>query len=137
MSRRAQYPDGGNGLHCHFEPFECASPEVVEEAISKASRFGAAIRGNSNWYSIERKRFAEQAIARRLPAIGGSDIFAEAGLLMSYGSNWQAIARAAAPLVKKILEGEKPENIPVQRPTTFELVLISKQRRPSVFKSRR
>ncbi len=113
-----------NQLGLSFEAFECGSPEVVEAALSKASQFGAAILGNSNWYSYstERKRFAEQAIARRLPVIGGTEVFAEAGLLMSYGSNWQAIARAAAPLVKKILEGEKPGDIPVQQPTVFDLV---------------
>jgi putative ABC transport system substrate-binding protein len=46
--------------------------------------------------------------------------------LMSYGANEPATARGAAPLVKKILEGEKPADIPVQQPTTFDLVYNAK-----------
>lgn len=53
--------------------------------------------------------------------IGPASLMVEAGLLMSYGANWWAVARSAAPLVKKILEGENPGNIPVQQPTIFEL----------------
>jgi putative tryptophan/tyrosine transport system substrate-binding protein len=113
---------GTNRLGLSFEAFECGSPEVVEQAILKASRFGAAIVGNSAWYIFERKRFAEQAALRRLAVMGDSDGYSNAGFLMSYGTNWTTLVRSAAPLVKKILEGEKPENIPVQQPTTFDLV---------------
>jgi putative ABC transport system substrate-binding protein len=55
--------------------------------------------------------------------MGQSDVFPEAGLMMSYGANWPAIMRAIAPIVKSILGGEKPENIPVQQPTKFDLVV--------------
>jgi putative ABC transport system substrate-binding protein len=113
-------------LGLSFESLECGSPEVVEEVLSRASRHGAAILGTNNWYFNERKRIAQLAIAVRLAVMGGSDVFPDTGLLMSYGANWPAVARAAAPLVKKILEGEKPENLPVQQPTHFELVFNSK-----------
>jgi ABC-type uncharacterized transport system substrate-binding protein len=105
-----------------FEKFECSGPQFLEEAVSKASRFGAAILGNSAWHPFALKRIAELTIARKLAAIAQADIFTDAGLLMSYGANWTSVARAAAPLVKKILEGEKPGNIPVQQPTAFDLV---------------
>jgi len=61
--------------------------------------------------------------------ISQADPYPEAGLLMSYGANWTTVARDAAPLVKKILEGEKPEDIPVQEPTTFDLVFNLKTAR--------
>jgi putative tryptophan/tyrosine transport system substrate-binding protein len=109
-------------LGLSFESFDCSSIEVLDQAFSKSSRFGATILGNSVWNGPERKRVAELALAAKLAVIGPAEIFTEAGLLMSYGTNWPAVTRAAAPLVKKILEGEKPENIPVQRPTTFDLV---------------
>jgi putative tryptophan/tyrosine transport system substrate-binding protein len=105
-----------------FESFECGSPAVLEEAISKASRSGAAILSASVWHVFELKRIAELALAGKVAMISQADAYPEAGLLMSYGTNWTTVARAAAPLVKKILEGEKPENIPVQEPTTFDLV---------------
>ncbi len=69
------------------------------------------------------------AIAEKLPVIGQADAYPEAGLLMSYGANWTTVARDAAPLVKKILEGERPENIPVQEPTRYDLVFNLKTAR--------
>jgi len=110
-----------NQLELVFEPFECATPEGLEEVFSKASRFGAAIIANNHWIFLYRKRIAELAIAGKLAVMGPASLMVEAGLLMSYGANWWAVARSAAPLVKKILEGENPGNIPVQQPTVFEL----------------
>jgi ABC-type uncharacterized transport system substrate-binding protein len=78
-----------NQFGLSFEAFECDSPETIEQAISKASRFGAAILGNSSWYIFAREQIAELAIARRLAVIGSSDVFSDSGLLMSYGANWQ------------------------------------------------
>lgn len=112
-----------NQLGLSFESFECGSPEGLEEAFSKASQFGAAILGaNNGWHVFVLRRIAELAIAEKLPVISQADAYPEAGLLMSYGANWTTVARDAAPLVKKILEGERPENIPVQEPTMFDLV---------------
>ncbi|QOZ54442.1 ABC transporter substrate-binding protein [Bradyrhizobium sp. CCBAU 53338] len=109
-------------LGLSFGSFECSGPEGLEDAFSKASRFGAAILGASGWHVFVLRRIAELAVAAKLPVIGQADPYPEAGLLMSYGANWTTVARDAAPLVKKILEGEKPENIPVQEPTAFDLV---------------
>ena|ERR1700690_547862 len=100
----------------------CGTGDRTEEAISKASQFGAAILLNSAWHVFNLNRIAELTIARKLAAIAQADVFADAGFLMSYGANWTSVARAAAPLVKEILEGEKPGNIPVRQPTAFNLV---------------
>jgi putative ABC transport system substrate-binding protein len=111
-------------LGLSFASFECGSREGLEEAISRASRFGAAIFGNSNYIFWENtlKRIAELAIARKLAVIGWTDFQPEAGFLMSYGADESVVARSAAPVVKKILEGVDPGNIPVQQPTAFDLV---------------
>ena len=42
---------------------------------------------------------------------------------MSYGPNWPSIWRRAADFVDKILRGANPADIPVEQPTTFELVI--------------
>jgi putative ABC transport system substrate-binding protein len=63
------------------------------------------------------------ALQRRLPTIGYGRVFADAGCLMSYGENLAAMYRRAAVYVDKILKGAKPAELPVEQPTTFELVI--------------
>jgi putative ABC transport system substrate-binding protein len=63
------------------------------------------------------------ALAARLPAMLGFREFVEAGGLMSYAPNYPDLFRRAADLVDKILRGAKPGEIPVEKPTKFELVV--------------
>jgi putative tryptophan/tyrosine transport system substrate-binding protein len=49
--------------------------------------------------------------------------FVESGGFMSYGPNISALFSRAAEVVDKILNGAKPADIPVEQPTTFNLVL--------------
>jgi putative ABC transport system substrate-binding protein len=58
-----------------------------------------------------------------LPAIYGYREFAEAGGLMSYGTDHVAQWRRGAEIVDLILKGMKPSEIPVEQPTKFELVV--------------
>jgi ABC-type uncharacterized transport system substrate-binding protein len=59
----------------------------------------------------------------RLPTIYGSREYVDAGALLSYGPSWSDLFRHAAELVDKILRGAKPADLPVEQPTTFELVI--------------
>lgn len=65
------------------------------------------------------------ALARqaRLPSVGPLRVFAEAGALASYGSDFIELFREAAPYVDRILRGEKPRDLPVQEPTKYELII--------------
>jgi len=49
--------------------------------------------------------------------------YAEIGGLMAYGPNIPDLSRRAATYVDKILKGAKPADLPVEQPTTFELVV--------------
>ena len=68
-------------------------------------------------------RLAALALERRLPAIAQGREFARAGALMTYAANWIDSARRAATFVDKILKGARPADLPVEQPTTFELVV--------------
>jgi ABC-type uncharacterized transport system substrate-binding protein len=50
-------------------------------------------------------------------------VFAEAGGLVTYGPSFREMARGAGGYVAKILRGASPAQLPVERPTKFELVI--------------
>jgi putative tryptophan/tyrosine transport system substrate-binding protein len=66
---------------------------------------------------------AALALQSRIPAMYGWRRFAEAGGLMSYGSSSRGLHYRAATYVDKLLKGAKPAELPVEQPTTFELVI--------------
>jgi putative ABC transport system substrate-binding protein len=68
-------------------------------------------------------RVAEVALRHRLPTIGGTRDFVQAGSLMNYGTNLLAAPRRAAVYVDKILKGAKPADLPVEQATVFDLVV--------------
>src|SRR5689334_7007860 len=72
---------------------------------------------------VDRKEIVELAAKHRLPAMYPGRRFTEAGGLMSYGPVTGDLYFSAASLVDKILRGSKPSDLPVERPTKFELVI--------------
>ena len=71
----------------------------------------------------ERGQIAQFALKNRFPAMFAFREWAEAGGLMSYGTNLSEMFRRAATYVAKILKGAKPADLPVEQPTKFELVI--------------
>jgi putative ABC transport system substrate-binding protein len=70
-----------------------------------------------------RTRIADAASQLRLPTVAFSRELAAAGILMSYGPSISGSFRRAAVFVDKILKGAKPADLPVEQPTTFELII--------------
>jgi putative ABC transport system substrate-binding protein len=72
---------------------------------------------------VHRTRLAEFAISQHLPSMFGWSEYCDAGGLLSYGANQRATYFALATYADRILQGEKPANLPVERPTKFELAV--------------
>jgi putative ABC transport system substrate-binding protein len=71
----------------------------------------------------ERKSIAELAAKNRMPAIYPQSDYMDVGGLLFYGVSVNDLFRRAAIYVDKILKGAKPADLPVERPTKFELVI--------------
>jgi putative tryptophan/tyrosine transport system substrate-binding protein len=69
------------------------------------------------------QKLAALAVREKLPALYSQRAFPEAGGLMSYGSSFLDAHRQVGAYAGRILKGEKPGNLPVQRATKFELVI--------------
>jgi putative ABC transport system substrate-binding protein len=69
------------------------------------------------------KAIVDLAIKNRLPSMYEASDFVEAGGLVSYSTNDADVFRRAATYVDKILKGRKPEDLPVEQPMKFELII--------------
>ncbi len=61
-----------------------------------------------------------------MPGLFQARPFVEAGGLVSYGPNFERLFHRMAYYVDRILRGVKPADLPVERPTTFELIIKSR-----------
>jgi putative ABC transport system substrate-binding protein len=71
-------------------------------------------------------RLADLASKHRLPTMHGVRQNVDTGGLMSYGPRLTDSSRRAAGYVDRILKGAKPEDLPIEQPSKFELVLNMK-----------
>ena len=92
------------------------------EAATKA-KSQALIVVSSRLINFQRQRILDYAAKSRIPLVGDWGSWAPDGGLMSYGPNLAEMAHRTAVHVDKILKGTKPMDIPVERPTKFELVI--------------
>jgi putative ABC transport system substrate-binding protein len=75
---------------------------------------------------LHRAAIISAAARNNVPAVYFQSFFARDGGLLSYGPDYVDISRRSATYVDRILRGEKPGDLPVQFPTTFEMVVTLK-----------
>ncbi len=112
-------------LNVQLTPLAVKSPDDVSEAIGDAKKEGVdavMVLGIPTLF-LQQHRIAELATAARLPTVSPWRQLPEAGGLLSYGANIRAMFRRAADIANKILQGAKPTQYPVERPTKFDLVV--------------
>jgi putative tryptophan/tyrosine transport system substrate-binding protein len=105
--------------------FEVRSPEEIAPQLdaTKAAGAGALVILEDPLTFSRRSEIAAFTSRLRLPAVYGYREFAEAGGLVSYGTDHNMQWRRGAEIVDLILKGAKPADIPVEQPTKFELVV--------------
>jgi ABC-type uncharacterized transport system substrate-binding protein len=112
-------------LGMQLQSLEVRGHHDLEPAFQTVTRgrTGALITLDDLLIFTHRTRIVAFAAKARLPAVYGWPVFPEAGGLMSYGPDFQDMARRAAIFVDRILRGAKPADLPVEQPTKFELVI--------------
>jgi putative ABC transport system substrate-binding protein len=100
-------------------------PEQYPDAFASMTRSGArAVFVTADpVLSSNRERIMQLAASHRLPAMYEWPEIVEAGGLLSYGPTLAEINTRVAAYVDKILKGAKPADLPVERPTRFELAV--------------
>jgi putative ABC transport system substrate-binding protein len=116
-------PTGSLGLEVH--PLEIRTAADFESAFEAATRaqVEAIVANGTPLFQSQRTRIAELAVQRGLPLIAPFREFAEAGVLMSYGTNLSGLYHRAAYYVDRILKGTKPADLPVEQPREFDFVI--------------
>jgi ABC-type uncharacterized transport system substrate-binding protein len=120
------YEASARTLKIPFQSLKVRTPNPDFEGVFQAAKKGrvnALIAVSNIRLSGYRKRIADLAIKNRLPSMGESDRWVEAGGLMSYGADDADSYQRAAVHVDKILKGIKPVDIPVEQPMKFQLVI--------------
>jgi putative ABC transport system substrate-binding protein len=117
--------DAAARLSIQVQPVVIGRVEEIEGAFAAMRQERAeAIMVQGVFTSVlgQTQRIADLAVQHRLPTSGPCDLV-DAGGLLCYGVDVLAMSKRAAGFVDKILKGAKPGDLPVEQPTTFNLVI--------------
>jgi putative tryptophan/tyrosine transport system substrate-binding protein len=123
MTQDAQAAARVLSLRLHFT--DVASPNALDTAFTALARQrpDALVVFSSPMLFAERRRIVALATRHRLPTMFNNAAPVELGGFMGYGTSSAEGHRRAAAYVDKILNGARPADLPVEQPTTFELVI--------------
>ena len=123
LSRDLQARARTLGVQLHT--FQASSEGDIDKAFTELAALGAGalLVGGDTFLNARSGQLAALALRHRMPSIYQGRVFPAAGGLMSYGGSALDSYRQAGVYTGRILRGEKPADLPVLRPTKFNLVI--------------
>ena len=123
-----EHPDVHTAVHAFGQQFVLADANSVGEIEAAFAKFvergaGALFVGTGAFTNSHREAIVALAARHAIPAMYSLREFASIGGLISYGTSITDAYRQAGIYAGRILQGEKPANLPVMQSTKFELVL--------------
>jgi putative ABC transport system substrate-binding protein len=125
-------PVAARALKLAIQPWEVRDADDFEKVfveINKQRPDGLYVPGGGPLININVKRIAGLALRSRLPSVYNRKEAVDGGGLMYYGADLADSYRRVATYVDKILKGAKPDDLPIEQPTKFELVINLKTAR--------
>ena len=118
----------GKTLGIQIQSLEVRATDDIDAAFQAAisARAQALVPVSSRLMTANRARIIQFSSQRRLLLASGWGPWAREGALFSYGPDLDVITRRAAVYVDKILRGARPDELPVEQPTTFQLMINGK-----------
>ncbi len=123
QSRSIQQAAFKLGLNLHV--LNASTERDFDSAFAKSRELqaGALIIGHDVFFNAQAKQLAALTVRAKIPAIYTLSEFAASGGLISYGASRIDAWRQAGVYVGRVLKGEKPAELPVIQPTTFEMTI--------------
>ena len=124
--RETQRASGTLGVQ--LQSLEVREPRDFDSGFQVAlrERAEALIVIGSRLIFLNRMRIGDFADKNQLVLVGVPSWLIDAGALLTYGPNVPDLLRRASTYIDKILKGARPSDLPVQQPTTFELIINQK-----------
>jgi putative ABC transport system substrate-binding protein len=122
---RKELQGTAQALRVQLQVLQVRERQEIDEAFAAMARkrAEALLVVSDPMLFAQLERIVDLAARHRLPGIFEWREFAQAGGLMSYGTNIGDMYRRLATYVDKILKGAKPGDLPIEQPTKYELVI--------------
>jgi putative ABC transport system substrate-binding protein len=128
ISEADEMREAGRSVGQRIEVLQAGDERGIDTAFARLIEMqaNALVVAPHALFATQTRQLVALAVRHAIPALYWRREFAEAGGLMSYGSNLADAVRVVGIYVGRILKGERPGDLPVQQPTKFELVVNAK-----------
>src|SRR6266404_3645532 len=124
-------PEAARAKGVPLSILNASNVDEIEAAFAAivASKTDGLIVAADPFFDSRRAQLVATAARDKVPTIYFENEFSNAGGLMSYGPSLAAVYRRMGSYAGRILKGEKPDDLPVEQPTTFQMVVNLKTAR--------